>query len=1262
MFEKKRGKRFLASVMALVMLLSLAPVGALATEGEGQPAENQAVMTQPAKDQQAVVDTKDTKDTNENTPTKPTGDSDSAEATKPEGDFDESFSYADADTSDNDNGIAAQNLSLNEPAQEQSITAEYWVTNSRVTANDETSMTINASDSRIESEAGASVESLAPGSGTQQDGNVAVFWQARVLPNGEQQTTVNDVDRTADGKKIQAVRYYDSSFWYQEDSTNQWTKFATERGNIQEQLVFYYLIKTDFEKNISVYVTDWPLMNENSIPGDAPSPHQVNYEVWELSSADAELASATKLGETVSTYYNKAFTISAIKVGMNENEQYYIQSITIDSTRGSYNAPSVDSSEAEFSLNLKTAGEDRNLSRNGVITIKIYVTAYKYELAYEKNGGTINDSSYPQAGYYLPGISITAPTNVTKTGYTFAGWYTDEACTDANKWNDGNMPSQKLTLYAKWEAKTYTVNYDLNYTDATNNPDAKTNVKWEDTNLLPDGSNPIRDSYSFAGWYTQATAGTEVKDATTYASIAGNDATPSVTLYAHWNQNSEPTTESTPVYVYFKIVDAAGNNIKDKSKINNDDLKKTVYNAEAGGATWATLGKIASDATLENGEKYTGTNATLETVGNEATNQLKGNDLYEKNTGIATTVLANIEWFQLKQWNGATDYVPSGTQAWHLDGKITGYTVTYNKGTTDSVDKMPVADEVVYYLSGSDYTVSDATPTRDGYVFTGWKSDNDNKVYDSESKMTMPAKNVVLTAQWEVDNWKDADETTDPTDADSENGGDGIPDRYQVKILYVSDQTKGTVSPLEMEIKTIKDANNNFVSKGTVMATGSTATVTDASLYEFVKWTKDTNEVGTNAQLENYRITDAEGGHTYTFTANFKDKKIDPPTSEKAQYTVKHYKWDTQKKDYAFDSEETINSTVGAEVTATAKKYDDGYILNEQKSKQTKSGTVLKGNTLTLKLYYDVDKIGEGENLDQPDGTIDRYQVTIIYKSSDESKGTVSTKKEVLTIKKADNEKILLEDAMIKGSKATDNGGRNYFSNWTDEVNNKTINDATLTADTIKTAIETAEGGETYTFTANFGYSGGGGSGGSSRPSTPTVTIPDNVPTGLNGTDHYAYIIGYGNNDVRPQNNITRAEVATIFFRLLTDETRTANMTKSNSYNDVKDGDWFCCAVSTLSKMGIIKGYEDGSFKPDQKITRAETMTLVNRVLNRLPETKDDLHKDMKTWVDNMDETAWYYLAVQEATNSHYFKNKTSTKFEQWTDLRDTRDWSELEK
>ena len=256
---------------------------------------------------------------------------------------------------------------------------------------------------------------------------------------------------------------------------------------------------------------------------------------------------------------------------------------------------------------------------------------------------------------------------------------------------------------------------------------------------------------------------------------------------------------------------------------------------------------------------------------------------------------------------------------------------------------------------------------------------------------------------------------------------------------------------------------------------------------------------------------------------------------------------------------------------------------------------------------------------------------------------------------------------------------------------------------------------EPHTIHATFARNSSG-----SRPSTPTVTIPDDVPTGLNGKDHYAYVVGYPDGMVYPQKNITRAEVATIFFRLLEDKTREANMTKSNSYNDMKDGAWYTCAVSTLSKMGIIKGYEDGSFKPDasisraefaaiaarfdpdgdktpatfsdvsshwakdeisiaanhgwikgyedgsfkpdQKITRAETMTLVNRVLKRLPETKDDLHKDMKTWPDNQNESAWFYLAVQEATNSHYQKLKKDGTHETWESMRETRDWAALEK
>ena len=295
--------------------------------------------------------------------------------------------------------------------------------------------------------------------------------------------------------------------------------------------------------------------------------------------------------------------------------------------------------------------------------------------------------------------------------------------------------------------------------------------------------------------------------------------------------------------------------------------------------------------------------------------------------------------------------------------------------------------------------------------------------------------------------------------------------------------------------------------------------------------------------------------------------------------------------------------------------------------------------------------------------------------------------------------------ASVSGSKNGVNGTFS-FNGWKKDDGTVLTGEQQLTADLTLHGV--------WTFTKKS--SGGGGGGGSHKP---TVTIPDDVPTGLNGDDHYAYIVGYPDSTVRPQNGITRAEVATIFFRLLTDETRNANSTKTNSYSDVAAGAWYNHAVSTLSAMGIVKGdsqgkfnpnapitraefaaiaarfddkanttavdfsdiashwakneisaaanngwingYTDGTFRPNNKITRAEAMTLVNRVLKRLPETAEDLHNDMIKWSDNSDTSAWYYLAVQEATNSHYYDLKEN-KHEKWSKLRETRDWTELEK
>ena len=176
------------------------------------------------------------------------------------------------------------------------------------------------------------------------------------------------------------------------------------------------------------------------------------------------------------------------------------------------------------------------------------------------------------------------------------------------------------------------------------------------------------------------------------------------------------------------------------------------------------------------------------------------------------------------------------------------------------------------------------------------------------------------------------------------------------------------------------------------------------------------------------------------------------------------------------------------------------------------------------------------------------------------------------------------------------------------------------------------------------------------RPYTPpTVVIPDDA-LGLNTTDHFAYIVGYGNGEVRPQNNITRAEVAAIAARFDNDGDKTAA-----KFSDIATH-WAKDEISIAYNNGWITGYPDGTFGPQRDITRAETMTLVNRVLNRQPETEADLLPNMTVWTDNASPKAWYYLAVQEATNSHYYKFKTNSKYEKWTELRETRDWTLLEK
>ena len=222
------------------------------------------------------------------------------------------------------------------------------------------------------------------------------------------------------------------------------------------------------------------------------------------------------------------------------------------------------------------------------------------------------------------------------------------------------------------------------------------------------------------------------------------------------------------------------------------------------------------------------------------------------------------------------------------------------------------------------------------------------------------------------------------------------------------------------------------------------------------------------------------------------------------------------------------------------------------------------------------------------------------------------------------------------------------------------------------------------------------------------------VPDKLNGDDHFAYVVGYSDSTVRPNANISRAEVATIFFRLLKSDIRDGNLTADNEFSDVSDGQWHNKAISTMAKLGIVKGrradsfdpdasitraefaaicarfntkpvensgsfsdisghwaeneieraaafgwisgYPDGTFRPDARITRAEAMTMINRVLCRMPQSESDLLDSMVTWPDNKP-SDWHYLAVQEATNSHNFDRQGEVG-ESWTKLTSVPDWT----
>ena len=231
----------------------------------------------------------------------------------------------------------------------------------------------------------------------------------------------------------------------------------------------------------------------------------------------------------------------------------------------------------------------------------------------------------------------------------------------------------------------------------------------------------------------------------------------------------------------------------------------------------------------------------------------------------------------------------------------------------------------------------------------------------------------------------------------------------------------------------------------------------------------------------------------------------------------------------------------------------------------------------------------------------------------------------------------------------------------------------------------------------------------------PILNLKKATPK-LNTRDHFAYVQGYPDGTVKPAGSITRAEVAAILFRLMDADSRSLYYSTASGFRDVDSAKWYNTYVATLNNAGVItdsrtgyfrpndaitraelaamlaqfaekksaaiyfsdvsagywaanaialtanlgwiNGYPDGTFGPDKTVTRAELMAMVNRATGRAPESTGALLSGMKTWKDNADTARWYYLDVQEATNSHTY---TGAPTETWTSLTATPDWSQYE-
>lgn len=912
---------------------------------------------------------------------------------------------------------------------------------------------------------------------------------------------------------------------------------------------------------------------------------------------------------------------------------------------------------------------------------------------------TYDDGAIDFYDFYFAGDTITLPTTEpTREGYSFKGWSVevipaenDADCYDADGADDAadetllkagdtyTITAGGVIFTAQWEKKTFTVKYYLpdetgawveKKMDTVDSVDYATYILWTPN---------AEDGYEFSGWYQKA------------ADIGVKAKVEKLYMAKEWKLYGKFTPiEYTIQYVYN---DGKATSTNPTTYTVESD---TITLADATGADW---GKTFLEWHDENGQKITEipTGSTGDRVItaywnwpvhlhylDKDNNEIESATLYVSELEPGACVLPTGEktgydfdgWYEAKKDIGTASHklnALSIAKKWELYGRYTAKTdVSYTVKYLREGDNKVLAPEKVVTDQTFDTEVTEQAADVVGYT------------PDAPSKtMILDEYNKVLTFSYSANT-------------------------YDYTVRHIKQLPDGSYDEANAEVETL---SGKFEALAAVTAKdyGSHYPTNDADTKQNIKIEKGLT-IDVKYDLDEHTLTfETNGGSAINpVTVRHGNAVARPADPTKDKYTFIGWYADPEfTEEYDFATVLEADKTIYAKFELTSTPIGDIYVRYDVLHiKQLPDGTYDLANaevehlsakkdttvTAVIKDYRATHHVNVNRTLSKLTGTAIQpykgvdgkpvYTILSVYYDLDFH---------TLTFDTMGGSKIAPETVRhgltVAKPKDPVNGGYIFDGWYTDKTFRHRYDFSTpLTED--------------ITIYAKWFLI-----------VLPGVTVKKNTPK-LNTADHFAYVQGYPDGTVKPAGNITRAETAAILFRLMDDASRKTYYSTKSGFRDVASGSWYNTYVATLNnagvitdssngyfrpneaitraelaamlakfsettgaanyfndvsakywaanaiaicaKLGWITGYPDGTFRPDKNVTRAELMAMINRATGRAPKSADAFLPGMKTWSDNTADK-WYYLDVQEATNSHSYTVKGS---ETWTALTSDPNWS----